>query len=603
MFSLAYSLGGIGSMAISGLYAIFRRRPSKEPALQSDAAAVIEKFPNDAIFNRLRQLSIERPNLQFHDDYGVDANYNDLIRDIIHIRRILQEQLPSSSFDEDGLLRKDASSIAFLAFSGYYFIVSFLAIVALGGVCVPLSTGLSAEEASFFLKKTKATCILAESNTLDMAVKFRDHAQNQNSQMLNLIHLSRTQPESNTNPITWEIDKGLTFSPASGCLVLFTSGTTGLPKGVFLPRQMFHFTEAPPSQEVVYLASCPVHWVGGTGLIDSVLNGENLHMMKAESEPADFWEILRRGKITDMSVSPTLLRRLVEYYHNSIGHLSSEDREAYVNGSRSLKSVFTSGSMLNPSTAQLFTDLTGTVIRNGYGITEMGGGVMATPEGSPISEGYVGRPFPGVTVKLSEGDHGEILIKSPTMFIGYFDDEAATSACFNDDGFYKTGDCAHRVGEDYYFDGRMSCDWLRFHEYTISVLELEQRLADLPYICEAHVLPVRDHHAGGLAAALVRLCKQDTDEEAHNITLRNIREDLAGAGVVSYKLPTLLRIIPDEEQVPHTASGKAQKKEALRKYFNIVGHLPDGYEHEGVEYWGNKLDLDTSARLFDWGGL
>lgn len=144
---------------------------------------------------------------------------------------------------------------------------------------------------------------------------------------------------------------------------------------------------------------------------------------------------------------------------------------------------------------------------------------------------------------------------------------------------------------------------LRFHEYTISVLELEQRLADLPYICEAHVLPVRDHHAGGLAAALVRLCKQDTDEEAHNITLRNIREDLAGAGVVSYKLPTLLRIIPDEEQVPHTASGKAQKKEALRKYFNIVGHLPDGYEHEGVEYWGNKLDLDTSARLFDWGGL
>ncbi|KAL7956593.1 acyl-CoA synthetase-like protein [Trichoderma compactum] len=603
MSSVAYSLGGIGSMAISGLYAIFGSRPSKEPALQSDAAAVIEKLPNDAIFNRLRQLSIERPDLQFHDDYGVDANYNDLIRDIIHIRRILQRQLPASSFDEIGLLRKDASSVAFLAFSGYYFIVSFLAIVALGGVCVPLSTGLSAEEASFFLKKTMATCILAEPNTLDMAVKFRDHAQNQNSQTLNLIHLSRAQPESNTNPITWEIDKGLTFPPTSGCLVLFTSGTTGLPKGVLLPRQMFHFTEAPPPQEVVYLASCPVHWVGGTGLIDSVLNGETLHMMKAESEPADFWEILRGGKITDMSVSPTLLRRLVEYYHNSICHLPCEDREAYVNGSRSLKSVFTSGSMLNPSTAQLFTDLTGTVIRNGYGITEMGGGVMATPEGSAISEGYVGRPFPGVTVKLSEGDRGEILVKSPTMFIGYFDDDKATSACFDDDGFYKTGDGAHRVGEDYYFDGRMSCDWLRFHEYTISVLELEQRLADLPYVCEAHVLPVRDHHAGGLAAALVGLCKQDTDKESRNITLQTIRQDLAGAGVVSYKLPTLLRIIPDGEQVPHTASGKVQKKEALRKYFNMVGHLPDGYEHEGVEYWGNELDLAVSARLFDWGGL
>ncbi|KAK0756399.1 hypothetical protein N5P37_011051 [Trichoderma harzianum] len=603
MFSLAYSLRGIGSIALSGLYAIFRRRPSKEPALQNDVAEVIEKFPNDAIFNRLLRLSIERPDLQFHDDYGADANYNDLIRDIVHVRRLLRKQLPASSFDESGLLHKDASSIAFLAFSGYNFIISFLAIVALGGVCIPLSTGCSAEEASFFLKKTKATCILAESNTLEMAVKFRDHAQTQNGQMLNLIQLSRAQPESNPNSIAWEIDKGLTFSPTSGCLVLFTSGTTGLPKGVFLPRQMFHFTEAPPSQEVVYLASCPVHWVGGTGLIDSVLNGENLHMMKAESEPADFWEILRGGKITDMSVSPTLLRRLVEYYHNNICHLPSEDREAYVNGCQSLKSVFTSGSMLNPSTAQLFTDLAGAVLRNGYGITEMGGGVMATPEGSAISEGYVGRPFQGVTVKLSEADHGEILVKSPTMFIGYFDDEKATSACFDDDGFYKTGDRAHRVGEDYYFDGRMSCDWLRFHEYTISVLELEQRLVDLPYVCEAHILPVRDHHAGGLAAALVRLCKQDADEETHNITLRTIREDLASAGVVSYKLPTLLRIIPDGEQVPHTASGKAQKKEALQKYFNIVGHMQDAYEHEGVEYWGNKLDLATSARLFDWGGL
>ena len=144
---------------------------------------------------------------------------------------------------------------------------------------------------------------------------------------------------------------------------------------------------------------------------------------------------------------------------------------------------------------------------------------------------------------------------------------------------------------------------VRFHEYTISVLELEQRLMDLPYVCEAHVLPVRDHHAGGLAAALVRFGKQDADEEARDITLRTIREDLSSAGLVSYKLPTLLRVIQDGEQVPHTASGKAQKTEALRRYFNIVGYLPDQYEHGGVEYWGNKLDLATSSRLFDWGGL
>ncbi|KAL7940720.1 acyl-CoA synthetase-like protein [Trichoderma barbatum] len=599
MLPLIHSL----TTATSNLYAVLKRLVSKETTFENKVATAKEKFPNDAIFTRLFQLSVERPDLLFHDDYGVDANYNDLIRDIVHVRRILQKQLPASSFSADGSLRQDAASIAFLAFSGYNFIVSFFAIVALGGVCVPLSTGLSAEEASFFLKKTKAVCILTEARTFDMATIFRDQLQNQSGQVLSLIRLSRAQAQSNTNPPEWEIDKGLTFSPTNGCLVLFTSGTTGLPKGVFLPRQMFHFTDDPPPRDVVYLASCPVHWVGGTGLIDSVLNGESLHMMKSGSEPEEFWGIIRGGRITDMSVSPTLLRRLVEHYDDTISKLSSEVRDAYVNGARNLRSVFTSGSMLNPSIAQQFASLTGTPVRNGYGITEMGGGVMATPEGSAISEGYVGRPFPGITVKLSDGDHGEILVKSPTRFIGYFDDKKATDACFDDQGFYKTGDCARRVGEDYYFDGRMSCDWVRFHEYTISVLELEQRLMDLSYISEAHVLPVRDHKAGGLAAVLVRLSKQKANDKAHDITLQTIREDLAGMGVVSYKLPTLLGFIQDGEQVPQTASGKAQKTEALRKYFNIVGHLPDHYEHEGVEYWGNELDMATSSRLFDWGGL
>ncbi|RFU75463.1 acyl- synthetase [Trichoderma arundinaceum] len=601
---LAFSLGSAIFAAISKLYAAFGRNEPKTPTLKSGSVPALEKFPNDAIFTRLLRISTERPDLLFHDDYGVDASYEDLIRDIIHLRRVLQNQLPASSFDASGLLRKDTASIAFLAFSGYYFIVSFFAIAALGGVCVPLSTGLSPEEASFFLKKTKAAYLLTEERTFDMAITFRNHVQDQPGQSLNLIQLSRAQPESITGPLKWEIDEGSTFSPASGCLVLFTSGTTGKPKGVVLPRRMFHFTADPPPQEVVYLASCPAHWVGGTGLIDSVLNGENLHMMKHEPEPEAFWEILRGGKMTDMSISPTLLRRLVEFYNENIRHLPSEEREMYINGARSLQSVFTSGSMLNPSTAQFFSDLIGTPIRNGYGITEMGGGVMATPEGSSdFSEGYVGRPFPGVTVKLSDGDHGEILVKSPTMFIGYMGDEQATSASFDENGFYKSGDCARRVGQDYYFEGRISCDWVRFHEYTISVLELEQRLMDLPYISEAHVLPVRDHEAGGLAAALVRLRKQNPGEEMHSITLQTIRQDLASAGVVSYKLPTLLRILQEGERVPYTASGKAQKKAALKEHFNIDGHLPHDYAQQNVQYWGNKLDTDTSSRLFDWGGL
>ena len=110
--------------------------------VESDSASAQQKFPNDPIFTRLRELSMEMPGVLFHDEHGIDASYNDLIRDVIHLRRVLREQLPSTSFNEQGCLKKDAVSIAFLALSGYYFIVSFLAIAALGGICIPLGKSI-----------------------------------------------------------------------------------------------------------------------------------------------------------------------------------------------------------------------------------------------------------------------------------------------------------------------------------------------------------------------------------------------------------------------------------------------------------------------------
>lgn len=140
---------------------------------------------------------------------------------------------------------------------------------------------------------------------------------------------------------------------------------------------------------------------------------------------------------------------------------------------------------------------------------------------------------------------------------------------------------------------------VRFHEYTISIPELERQLLDLSYITEAHVLPVKDHGAGGLVAALVRLQKQ----ESGSTTLKQIRDDLAATNLASYKLPTLLRILQKEEQVPLTSSEKVLKRECLQKFFHISEYIPDPYAVEGVEYWGNKLDLAASSRVFDWGGL
>jgi malonyl-CoA/methylmalonyl-CoA synthetase len=125
---------------------------------------------------------------------------------------------------------------------------------------------------------------------------------------------------------------------------------------------------------------------------------------------------------------------------------------------------------------------------------------------------------------------------------------------------------------------------------------------ELPYIAEAHVLPVLDYEAQGLAAALVRLQKTDSAEDMRlEVNLLKIRQDLSSK-MELYKLPALLRILHNKEELPMTSSGKLLKPQALEKFFHLDGYRPRDYAVEGVEFWGNEVEISSNRRPWDLEG-
>lgn len=98
----------------------------------------VEKFPNDPIFNKLASLAAQVKQPIVHDPSGLEIDYNRLLNDVSRLRATLRESLPPSSFDKQGIIDQERPYVCILADADYNFIVSFITILALGGVVVPL---------------------------------------------------------------------------------------------------------------------------------------------------------------------------------------------------------------------------------------------------------------------------------------------------------------------------------------------------------------------------------------------------------------------------------------------------------------------------------
>ncbi|KFY90777.1 hypothetical protein V500_04957 [Pseudogymnoascus sp. VKM F-4518 (FW-2643)] len=574
------------------------------------AEALRGRLPNEPFFVNLLKIANEIKHVIIHDPQNrIDADYSQLLTDVLRMQLLLKQSLPESMFD-DALNLLQVSNPYILILSGKYeFIIAALSIMSIGGAFAPLASRLLPEEAFYMLQTSRAICILADQQHLQLAEECQGYAASQGISIPVLpISISNPPSEdlSNSDPC-FEIDRKLTVEPHRPALILFTSGTSGPPKGVVHTRRLFYDIHTSSSPSEVFLSHDAIHW--GSSLVtfvSSVLGGARTEIIPQNAEA--IWERLREGGATTLGCAPRIWTQMMRHFEDHLSLLPTEKRIPYVRGAQSLSHALTRGSMPEPSVLQFWRDL-GKRLHVCYGITELGATVMKTTSDTDVNlERCIGRPMPGITVKLSSGSHGEMLIKKSVVFSHYLNDHGETAASFDSDGFYKTGDLARRVGSDYILEGRASTDFIRCQGLRVPILEVEMRLLQLPFISEGCILQASDAHNGQIVAALVRLRNPEKTylgdsgkvQRLEKPYLQVLRNSLGGA-LPTFMLPTALRILQDEEEIPRTPSLKVIRGKAAEQYFPRSKSCELLTNVEVLDL-GNNRDSRT-RKVWDWGGL
>ncbi|GMQ27389.1 acyl-CoA synthetase [Algoriphagus confluentis] len=442
--------------------------------------------------------------------------------------------------------------VAFMVNPGFDYVKIQWAVWKAGGIAVPLCITYPLPSLSYVIEDTQAELIISGPEYIEV---LQDYAEEKGIRFLTLSDLGSSVSSLSLPKI----------ESSRGAMILYTSGTTSLPKGVLtthanIESQISTLIEAWQWTEKDHtICLLPLHHVHGIiNVVSCALwagaTVEFLHPFDAKQVFGKF----REGKINVFMAVPTIYFKLVSEFESS----SEKEKEALFDCMKQFRLMVSGSAALPVSVMEKWKEISGHYLLERYGMTEIGMAISNPYEG-PRKAGYIGKPLPRVETRLVDeenkpveiGQPGEIQIKGPSVFKEYWGKPEATAKAFTQDGWFKTGDIAV-VEEGYYrILGRDSVDIIKSGGYKISALEIEEVLRKHPAIKDCGVVGIPDEEWGELVyAALVAL--EPIDFKALNQWMRE--------KMPAYKTP---RNYIQMDDLPRNAMGKVVKNE-LKKLFN-----------------------------------
>jgi long-chain acyl-CoA synthetase len=447
---------------------------------------------------------------------------------------------------------KPDDRVGLLCSASIEFVVSYLAVLGIGAVAVPLNPESPLEEIDSELSGVRPVAVVV-GPSCECALEWLAERE--------YLTVGATELIAGSGPPAAIVDR-LARDPAA---LMFTSGTAGLPKPAVLTHgsllsnieQMeLRVGTAATSEDVALLLIPPFHIFGLNAVLGVQLFAGGPTVLAERFDPATALALVQMEKVSLLPGVPDLFVALATHPGARGDELAS------------VRLAISGAAPLSAEVAALFHDRFGVPLWQGYGLTEASPAVTAPDLSGRYDPASVGSPLPGVEVKVIDsdgeevlgGDPGEILVRGPNVFAGYFEDPVATERVLDGDGWLHTGDVAVLSDEGKITIVDRHKDLIIVSGFNVFPAEVENVLARHPGVLEAAVVGVPDPaHGESIRAFVVPRpglwtgTSGTPDGLSESQLVRHCSRYLA-----RYKCPAAVSFV---RELPRSAHGKALRRE------------------------------------------